>query len=110
MTTDDITLKISILKQIQNRLTNNKQLEEAREEADVKQKQYNTQNELYQQKIAELKKVKSISHRLNLSRTEWDKQIADQIRQPLQKIYRRINRHTNIDNINLLVEGRKPSS
>jgi len=106
---DEIALKISILKEIQNNLANDKRIKDAREDVTAKQEQYDRQNELYQQKMAELSKAKSISNSLNRSRTDWDKQMADQIRKPLQKIYRRINRHTNIDSINLLIEGTKNS-
>ncbi|MDN4075853.1 AAA family ATPase [Fictibacillus terranigra] len=58
------------------------------------------------QKEKELEKLKEVLKELKHLRNHWDKKMVESIKEPLQKIYRRINRHTNIQDINLLIEGK----
>ncbi|WP_342503624.1 hypothetical protein [Lysinibacillus sp. FSL L8-0126] len=66
----------------------------------------NESKRIYTRRQKELDEFKRISRELKRLRVQWDKEKVDEIKEPLQKIYRRINRHTNIKDINLLIEGR----
>ncbi|WP_399632710.1 AAA family ATPase [Sporosarcina sp. SG10008] len=61
---------------------------------------------IYTRSKKELDEFKRISRDLKRLRVQWDKDRVDEIKEPLRKIYKRINRHTNIKDINLLIEGR----
>ncbi|MEI2358834.1 AAA family ATPase [Mesobacillus zeae] len=67
---------------------------------------FNQSEKLYKRRKKEVAELKRISNDLKRLRVQWDKDRVDEIKEPLQKIYRRINRHTNIKDINLLIEGR----
>lgn len=105
MNIDELQQKTTILKEIQNDLLNDKLLEELRGNATLQQKLYAEKNEIYLRKTKELSDLKNISNEIKRKRNEWDRHMVDKIRQPLQRIYRRINRHTNINSIDLLIKG-----
>lgn len=66
----------------------------------------NESEKLYTRRMKEVVEFKRISKELKRLRVQWDKEKVDEIKEPLQKVYRRINRHTNIKDINLQIEGR----
>ncbi|MGG2027938.1 AAA family ATPase [Gottfriedia sp. S16(2024)] len=102
----DLESKIALLDQLIIHL-------ETDEELTLKQKKvlnlkssYRASEEAYIKKIKELEKLKEILKELKNVRNQWDKKMVENLKIPLQQIYRRINRHTNIQDINLLVQGK----
>jgi DNA repair exonuclease SbcCD ATPase subunit len=53
-----------------------------------------------------LTKLSSTLTEIKKTRKKWDHSIMEQISNPLQNVYKRINRHSNIETINVLIEGR----
>lgn len=61
---------------------------------------------LSKNKDEEIKKLKSLLSNLRTIRSEWDKKVADEIRVPFKRMYKRLTRHTNINDIDLIKDGR----
>ncbi|EPC8419160.1 hypothetical protein ACR3AO_001732 [Bacillus wiedmannii] len=61
---------------------------------------------LYNNKDKEINKLKTLLSNLKKVRSEWDKKVADEIRVPFKRMYRRLTRHTNINDIDLKKDGR----
>ncbi|MCQ6266312.1 AAA family ATPase [Fictibacillus sp. WQ 8-8] len=102
---EKIIKKLTILDEIETNLVNDKILKESHSDLDKRKKILNQHEELLMKKQNELKALKEISLELKKKRKQWDRQMVEEIRSPLQQIYRRINRHTNIEEINLIMDG-----
>jgi DNA repair protein SbcC/Rad50 len=102
---DKIIKKLIILDEIESNLVNDKAIKESQSDLDKKEKIYKQHEILLNKKQNQLKMLKEISQELKKKRKQWDRQMVEEIRSPLQQIYRRINRHTNIEEINLIMDG-----
>ncbi|NWQ43311.1 AAA family ATPase [Bacillus sp. EB106-08-02-XG196] len=102
----DIISKISYLDLWILRIETDKNLRSKRNQLQILESSYKASEKEYLQKMGELKKLKQILTKMKNIRNQWDKKMVEDIKVPLQKIYRRINRHTNIQDINLLIDGK----
>ncbi|MGG1629820.1 AAA family ATPase [Rossellomorea sp. NRS-1567] len=102
----DIETKISILNKWILHIETDEALKSKRKQVLSLEKSHKESEEICLQKEKELEKLKGVLKELKHLRNHWDKKMVESIKVPLQKIYRRINRHTNIQDINLLIEGK----
>lgn len=58
-------------------------------------------------KIVKLDQLKKIRANIISVKNEYDRKVAEQINIPLKKVYRKLNRHTNIEVINLNKAGKR---
>ncbi|MBD3917586.1 AAA family ATPase [Paenibacillus sp. PR3] len=103
---DNVKLKINILKKIENELKNDELIKKADKiiiELEGKRTAINNEINIKEKKLT---KLKEIQRELREIRNKWDKLIGDQINEPMQRIFKRLSRHTNIESINLMPEGR----
>ncbi|MBY0029886.1 hypothetical protein ACQKJG_23230 [Priestia megaterium] len=103
---DTLDTKSSILEKIINELQNDYSIEATTKNVNKLKIIYVDNEKIYNKQIEKLDKLKHMSIELKKVRKQWDKDMVEEIKAPLQKIYRRINRHTNIKDINLLIEGK----
>ncbi|WLR60636.1 AAA family ATPase [Guptibacillus hwajinpoensis] len=101
--------KISILDRLIKTLESDNEIQSVTAKIDEQKKSLDDSDKLFKRRKKELDEFKRILRGLKGLRVQWDKDRVEEIKEPLQKIYRRINRHTNIKDINLLVEGRTNS-
>ncbi|MGP4080002.1 AAA family ATPase [Pseudalkalibacillus sp. R45] len=102
---EKINKKLTILDGVVLSLVNDKVIKESQYDLDKKAKVLKQKEVLLKKKQNNLEALKEISRELKKKRKEWDRQMVEKIRLPLQQIYRRINRHTNIEEINLIMDG-----
>ena len=98
--------KITNLERLIKAVESDKEIQNVSLEMKEQKKLFTESEKLYTRRKKELDELKRISRDLKRLRVQWDKDRVDEIKEPLRKIYRRINRHTNIKDINLLIEGR----
>ena len=98
--------KVYHLDKLIQAVINDKEIQNISSEMKEQKELVNQSEKLYTRSKKELDELKRISRELKGLRVQWDKDRVDEIKEPLQKIYRRINRHTNIKDINLAIEGR----
>lgn len=102
---EKIIKKLNILGEIESNLVNDKAITESQSDLDKKVQTFKEHEVILKKKQDELIALKEISKELKKKRKQWDRQMVEEIRSPLQQIYRRINRHTNIEEINLIMDG-----
>jgi DNA repair protein SbcC/Rad50 len=102
---EQINKKIIILESFEMNTVNDKVMKDAQTDLEKKAKNLKQKELSFKKKQAELNTLKEISRELKKKRKQWDKQMVEEIRSPLQQIYRRINRHSNIEEINLIMDG-----
>lgn len=102
---DTVALKLHILKKVENKLKNDELLKTAGKKVKELEVKYNDLNNELIVKEKKLNKLKEIQRQLKETRNKWDKSVVDQINEPMQKIFKRLSRHTNIESINLMSEG-----
>ncbi|EJR78559.1 AAA family ATPase [Bacillus cereus] len=103
---DVLQKKLEVLSLFMEELKHNYLLATQQNLVDKAKDDYETYDfELKSQQQA-LEKLKYLSKEIKKIKKEWDKKIANQINEPLQKIYKRLNRHTNIQAIDFMTEGR----
>jgi exonuclease SbcC len=98
--------KITTLDRLIKVVESDKEIQNISFELKGQKELFKQSEKLYKRRKKEVEEFKRISSDLKRLRVQWDKDRVDEIKEPLQKIYRRINRHTNIKDINLLIEGR----
>ncbi|WP_283750906.1 AAA family ATPase [Bacillus cereus] len=103
---DTLKMKLEILRLFMEELKQNYLIATKQNIVEKAKDDYETYDlELKSQQKA-LEELKYLSKEIKKVKTEWDKKIANQINEPLQKIYKRLNRHTNIQTIDFMTEGR----
>ncbi|OPG99374.1 hypothetical protein B2I21_05490 [Chryseobacterium mucoviscidosis] len=102
---DTVALKLLILKKVENELKNDELLKTAEKKVKELEVKYNDLNNELIVKEKKLNKLKEIQRQLKETRNKWDKSVVDQINEPMQRIFKRLSRHTNIESINLMSEG-----
>ncbi|MFB4165329.1 AAA family ATPase [Alteribacillus sp. JSM 102045] len=102
---ETINVRISILNRLEKEIEQNKFLQDTKNKVEQAENIFHKINKDFKKKSSELQKIKQISRDMKKLRGDWDEKIAQEINGPLQKVYKRLNRHTNIDNIDLTKEG-----
>ncbi len=103
---DILKVKLEILHSIMKELNSNYLIATKQKLFEKAKEDYETYNLELVSKQNALEKLKYLSKQIKKIRTDWDKKIASQINEPLRKIYKRLNRHTNIQTIDFMTEGR----
>ncbi|MCZ2258077.1 AAA family ATPase [Sporosarcina sp. G11-34] len=98
--------KITTLDKLIQLVENDKEIQNISSEIKEQKELFKESDKIYTRSKMELVEFKRISRDLKGLRVQWDKDRVSEIKEPLQKIYKRINRHTNIKDINLVIEGR----
>jgi DNA repair protein SbcC/Rad50 len=106
ISTEELQLKINTLKFIEDNLSKDKSLEDLNTRIQSYEKDLKKLDKTIFSKNQQILFMKKILNDLKHKRDEWDKEVAKQIQKPLQTIYRRLNRHTNVQGISLVKEGR----
>lgn len=102
---EKVILKLSILRKVENELKNDELLKATEKRIKELEEKYLKINNELNVKERKLIKLKEIQRGLKEIRNEWDKRVIDQVNEPMQRIFKRLSRHTNIESINLLSEG-----
>ncbi|MGG3271491.1 hypothetical protein ABEP16_21510 [Priestia aryabhattai] len=103
---EDLQEKIRLLGQVLIELESQSAIENATIEMNRLEKIFKENAAVYEKQDEKLSQLKNMSVSLKMLRKQWDKDMVEEIKIPLRKIYKRINRHTNIKDIDLLVEGK----
>ncbi|MEC0269693.1 AAA family ATPase [Paenibacillus anseongense] len=102
---DIVNSKVVTLRKVENELKNDELLKAAEKKVrDLDAKYHALNNELIARE-KKLAKLKELQRELREIRNSWDKRVVEQINEPMQRIFKRLSRHTNIDTINLISEG-----
>ncbi|WP_277506188.1 MULTISPECIES: AAA family ATPase [unclassified Paenibacillus] len=102
---DIITSKLITLRKVENELKNDELLKTAEKKVKELEVKYHALNNELMVREKKLNKLKEIQRELKETRNKWDKRVVDQINEPMQRIFKRLSRHTNIESINLMSEG-----
>lgn len=102
----DLEKRVCLLSLLENGLSNDlgmKLSHEALEKANSKLQSAQNKINRHQGNFDHLKEISSKTRSL---KNEWDRKIAEHINGPIKTIYRKLNRHSNFNEINLKREGR----
>ncbi|MDF0736472.1 AAA family ATPase [Bacillus pacificus] len=102
---DTLKKQLKVLDYIGQYLLNDKIIRELDGEILKLKENFTEQESLYNNKVKEINKLKHLLSSLKKIRSDWDKKIAEEIRVPFKRMYKRLTRHTNINDIDLIKEG-----
>ncbi|AIQ34700.1 hypothetical protein R50345_08795 [Paenibacillus sp. FSL R5-0345] len=102
----DVLLRMKLLEQLENEVNNDLIMKETQGKMKKAETEYNVSKDYLHEKEEKLKELKKILSNTKQLRKEFDDEIVKDISEPLQKIYKRLNRHTNIQAIDLTREGK----
>lgn len=102
----DVLLRLKLLNQLENEINTDLIMKETQEKMQKAETDYKDSIGNLNEKENQLKELKKILNNTKQLRKEFDDEIVKEISEPLQKIYKRLNRHTNIQAIDLTREGK----
>ncbi|MDR7317283.1 AAA family ATPase [Brevibacillus nitrificans] len=102
---DVVASKLDTLRKVENELKNDELLKEAEKKVKELEAKYQTLNNELIVREKKLNKLKKLQRELKEIRNKWDKRVVEQINEPMQRIFKRLSRHTNIESLNLFSEG-----
>ncbi len=98
--------KIGALKELEKALESDQSLKEAEKKFIQLRDKLADLTLKFEDKNNKLGELKNILKRLKELRSHWDTEVVRQLNEPMQKIYRRLSRHSNIQSISLSNDGR----
>ncbi|MBH0160461.1 AAA family ATPase [Fictibacillus sp. 26RED30] len=102
---DTIVLRMGILKDILRVISQNDKIKQLSENVNKLKERVQSENIGLRSLEAQHIFFKKTLRDLKILQTKYNNEIVQQINGPLKKIFKRLNRHTNIDSINLISEG-----
>lgn len=102
---DMVVSKLDILRKVEFELKNNELIKTTETKVKDLEEKYRILYDDLSVKEKKLNKLKEIQRELKEIRNKWDKRVVDQINEPMQRIFSRLSRNTNIESINLISEG-----
>ncbi|OMD41116.1 hypothetical protein BSK52_11845 [Paenibacillus odorifer] len=103
---ETVLSKIRVIERMETNIKNNYLMNEAQKNIGRTESEYKKLEGEANSKNKQLLELRKLLANVKGIRKEFDDKIVEEIRDPLQRIYKRLNRHTNIQAIDLSREGR----